>query len=154
MHLMRHYGNVPLPRGGEAVVDMTYHENAVHAMWLASSSACDALPSGRAYNITNGEPRPLRTIVQKLIDELEMPCRIRSVPYPMLDMIARSMERLANKSDKEPVLTHFSVSKLHFDFTLDITRARTELGYEPVISLDEGIERTALWLRDHGTWHC
>lgn len=154
MHLMRHYGNVPLPRGGEAVVDMTYHENAVHAMWLASSSACDALPSGRAYNITNGEPRPLRTIVQKLIDELEIACRIRSVPYPMLDMIARSMERLANKSDKEPVLTHFSVSKLHFDFTLDITRARTELGYEPVISLDEGIERTALWLRDHGTWHC
>ncbi|MCL7679180.1 NAD-dependent epimerase/dehydratase family protein, partial [Klebsiella pneumoniae] len=65
-------GVLRLPRGGEAMVDMTYHENAVHAMWLASSSACDALPSGRAYNITNGEARPLKSIVQKLIDELGM----------------------------------------------------------------------------------
>ncbi|MEW0836655.1 NAD(P)-dependent oxidoreductase, partial [Escherichia coli] len=42
------------------------------------------------------------------------------------------------------------VSKLNFDFTLDITRAQEELGYQPVITLDEGIEKTAAWLRDHG----
>lgn len=62
--------------------------------------ACDKLPSGRVYNITNGEHRTLRSIVQKLIDELNIDCRIRSVPYPMLDMIARSMERLGRKSAK------------------------------------------------------
>ncbi len=77
-------------------------------------------------------------------------CRIRSVPYPMLDMIARSMERLGRKSAKEPPLTHYGVSKLNFDFTLDITRAQEELGYQPVLTLDEGIEKTAAWLRDHG----
>lgn len=107
--------------------------------------ACDKLPSGRVYNITNGEHRTLRSIVQKLIDELNIDCRIRSVPYPMLDMIARSMERLGRKSAKEPPLTHYGVSKLNFDFTLDITRAQEELGYQPVITTDEGIEncRTA-----------
>lgn len=119
-------------------------------MWLASQEACDKLPSGRVYNITNGEHRTLRSIVQKLIDELNIDCRIRSVPYPMLDMIARSMERLGRKSAKEPPLTHYGVSKLNFDFTLDITRAQEELGYQPVITLDEGIEKTAAWLRDHG----
>lgn len=86
------------------------------------------------YNITNGEHRTLRSIVQKLIDELNIDCRIRSVPYPMLDMIARSMERLGRKSAKEPPLTHYGVSKLNFDFTLDITRAQEELGYQPVIT--------------------
>ena len=90
------------------------------------------------------------SIVQKLIDELNIDCRIRSVPYPMLDMIARSMERLGRKSAKEPPLTHYGVSKLNFDFTLDITRAQEELGYQPVLTLDEGIEKTAAWLRDHG----
>lgn len=39
---------------------MTYYENAVHARWLASQEACDKLPSGRVYNITNGEHRTLR----------------------------------------------------------------------------------------------
>lgn len=133
-HMMHHYGSILLPHGGSALVDMTYYENAVHAMWLASREACDKLPSGRVYNITNGEHRTLRSIVQKLIDELNIDCRIRSVPYPMLDMIARSMERLGRKSAKEPPLTHYGVSKLNFDFTLDITRAQEELGYQPVIT--------------------
>jgi nucleoside-diphosphate-sugar epimerase len=151
--MMHHYGSVLLPRGGDALVDMTYYENAVHAMWLASQPQCDTLPSGRAYNITNGEPRSLRSIVQKLIDELHIHCRIRSVPYPMLDMIARSMERFGNKAAKEPALTHYGVSKLNFDFTLDIARAQSELGYEPIVTLDDRIIRTAAWLRDHGKLH-
>uniref|UniRef100_UPI002609FB8B NAD-dependent epimerase/dehydratase family protein n=1 Tax=uncultured Pluralibacter sp. TaxID=1490864 RepID=UPI002609FB8B len=151
--MMQHYGSVLLPRGGSAMVDMTYYENAVHAMWLASQPECDALPSGRAYNITNGESRSLKSIVQKLISELDIKCRIRSVPYPMLDMIARSMERLGSKSAKEPALTHYGVSKLNFDFTLDISRAEQELGYRPIVSLDEGIVQTALWLKDHGKLH-
>lgn len=148
--MMRRYGSILLPRGGEALVDMTYQENAVHAMWLASSEACEHLPSGRAYNITNQDARPLRSIVERLIDNLDIPCRIRSVPYPMLDMFARSMERFGSKTAKEPVLTHYGVSKLNFDFTLDTRRAEQELGYQPVISLDDGIRLTADWLRDHG----
>jgi hypothetical protein len=66
--------------------------------------------------------------VQRLIDELQINCRIRSVPYPMLDMIARSMERFGSKSAKEPALTHYGVSKLNFDFTLDISRGRERAG--------------------------
>jgi len=151
--MMHHYRSVLLPRGGDALVDMTYFENAVHAMWLASQETCDNLPSGRAYNITNGERRTLRSIVQRLIDELEIHCRIRSVPYPMLDIIARSLERFGDKRAKEPALTHYGVSKLNFDFTLDTRRAREELGYAPLVTLDEGIRRTALWLKDHGKLH-
>lgn len=153
VQMMRHYGSVLLPRGGEALVDMTYHENAVHAMWLASQQTCDTLASGRAYNITNMEPRPLREIVEKLIAGLGIRCRIRSVPYPMLDLVARSLERLGSKTSREPVLTHYGVSKLNFDFTLDTTRAETDFGYSPVVSLDDGIKETAAWLRDHGTFH-
>ncbi|KAB2522374.1 NAD(P)-dependent oxidoreductase, partial [Enterobacter hormaechei] len=48
---------------------------------------------------------------------------------------------------------HYGGSKLNFDFTLDISRAENELGYKPIVSLDEGIVRTAAWLRDHGKLH-
>ncbi|EEQ04790.1 hypothetical protein yberc0001_25610 [Yersinia bercovieri ATCC 43970] len=129
-------------------MDMTYLENAVHAMWLATQSQNTL--SGRAYNITNQQPRPLRTIVQHLLEQLDMPCRIRSVPYPMMDIMARAMEKLGNKAEKEPVLTHYGVAKLNFDLTLDTHRAEQELGYRPIVSLDEGINRTARWLKDHG----
>ncbi|VDZ72709.1 nucleotide di-P-sugar epimerase or dehydratase [Atlantibacter hermannii] len=46
--------------------------------------------AGRLISL-NGEARPLRQIVEQLIAELGIRCRIRSVPYPMLDIIARSL---------------------------------------------------------------
>ncbi|AJJ10396.1 3-beta hydroxysteroid dehydrogenase/isomerase family protein [Yersinia rohdei] len=148
LQMMKHYGTLLLPRGGNALVDMTYLENAVHAMWLATQS--QNTPSGRAYNITNQQPRPLRTIAQHLLEELDITCRIRSVPYPMMDIMARAMEKLTNKEEKEPILTHYGVAKLNFDLTLDTQRAELELGYRPIVSLDEGIIRTARWLKEHG----
>ncbi|AVJ17019.1 hypothetical protein CLM71_07670 [Serratia sp. MYb239] len=151
LHMIKHYGNLLLPRGGAAMVDMTYLENAVHAMWLATMK--QDTPSGRAYNITNQQPRPLHDVVQLLIDELGMKCRIRSVPYAMLDMMARGMEKLGSKSEKEPVLTHYGVAKLNFDLTLDTSRAQQELDYRPVVSLEEGVMRTARWLKEHGKLH-
>lgn len=148
LQMLKYGGTLMLPRGGEALVDMTYVENAVHAMWLATQT--QKTESGRAFNITNQQPRPLRTMVEHLMDALEMNYRIRSVPYPLLDMMARGMEKISKNSHKEPVLTHYSVAKLNFDLTLDTQRAQDELGYRPVISLDQGIIRTANWLRDHG----
>lgn len=148
LQMIKYYGTLLLPRGGNALVDMTYQENAVHAMWLATQSQNTL--SGRAYNITNQQPRPLRTIVQHLLEELDMTCRIRSVPYPMMDIMARAMEKLGNKAEKEPVLTHYGVAKLNFDLTLNTHRAEDELGYRPIVSLDEGIIRTARWLKEHG----
>ncbi|MCC3701096.1 NAD-dependent epimerase/dehydratase family protein [Rouxiella badensis] len=142
------YGTLMLPRGGEALVDMTYVENVAHAMWLATESQNHE--SGRAYNITNMQPRPLKTIIEQLMAGLDVKYRIRTVPYPLLDMMARGMEKLGRKQHREPMLTHYSVAKLNFDVTLDTQRAETELGYHPIVSLDEGIQRTALWLRDHG----
>lgn len=147
LQMIRH-GSLLLPRGGDALVDMTYVENVVHAMWLATENSRTA--SGRAYNITNQQARPLRTLVRHLMECLGMPCRIRSVPYTLLDVLARGMERLNASSNKEPTLTHYSVAKLNFDLTLDTRRAQEELGYRPLVSLDEGILRTAHWLRDHG----
>jgi len=32
----------------------------------------------------------------------------------------------------------------------DISRARRELGYNPQLSLDEGLRRTVAWYREHG----
>lgn len=140
---MQHYGGVLLPRGGSALVDMTYYENAVHAMWLASQPACDHLPSARAWNISNGEPRTFAEHRAEIDRRARYPNAGSLSSYPMLDIIARSMERFGDKTAKEPAFTHYGVSKLNFDFTLDITRAQDELGYQPVVTLDDGIVRTA-----------
>jgi nucleoside-diphosphate-sugar epimerase len=142
-------GSLPLPRGGAARIDVTYVDNVVHAMWLATNHR--DLASGSAFNITNQESAPLRDILQRLFgDALDRPFRIVALPYPLMAAMARVMQALARVSGKEPALTAYSVGAIGFDMTLDNTNARQLLGYFPPVSLDEGIRRTADWMRAHG----
>jgi nucleoside-diphosphate-sugar epimerase len=147
--ILAHNGALPLPRGGEAVLDVTYVTNVVRAMWRASVAA--GLPSRATYNITNGEPTALASVLRELfVSRLRLPLRIRALPYRVLDAAAVAMEAAARLTGREPALTRYSVGALNFDMTLDLTRSRAELGYEPVVGLDEGISRTATWLIRHG----
>lgn len=142
-------GRLPLPRGGNVTLDITYVENVVHAMWLASMN--DDVPSGAAFNITNHEPVVLREVLQRLFhDELGRPFDIVTLPYPVLAAAARAMQAVSRITGREPSLTPYSLGALSFDMTLDNMKAMQVLHYIPPISLSDGIRRTAEWMRNHG----
>ncbi|MFT3735406.1 MAG: NAD(P)-dependent oxidoreductase [Rhodocyclaceae bacterium] len=141
-------GRLPLPRGGNAVIDMTYVENVVHAMWLATNST--DVPTGLAFNITNDEPARIATVLESLfVEQLGRTMDIIDVPYPVADLAARFMQGASLLTRKEPALTRYSAGVLAYDMTLSIRRARDLLGYIPPVSMHEGIRRTAAWM-SHG----
>ena len=145
-------GKLPLPNGGAATIDVTYVDNVVHAMWLATIHK--SLVSGAAFNITNGEPARLCDILRALFcDELQQPFEIVSLPYRVLALAARIMELVSRLTRREPSLTAYSLGALSFDMTLDNAKARKVLGYRPIVSLQEGIVRTAQWLRQEAASH-
>jgi nucleoside-diphosphate-sugar epimerase len=139
-------GRVPLPNGGKALVDLTHVDNVVHAMWLATVQ--EDVPSGTTFNITNGEPTTVADVLERLFrSELKRDFAIAAVPYWVLDTAARALEAIASRNGKEPLLTRYSAGALAFDMTLDITRAKALLGYTPIVSMAEGIAKTAAWMR-------
>lgn len=142
-------GRLPLPRGGKTVLDLTYVDNVVHAMMLAS--VVKHVPSGSVYNVTNDDPRAIGKVLEQLfVSEMHQPLSIASVPYPVLDIAARGLEVVAKFTGREPKLTRYSIGALAFDMTLDISAIKADLGYSPVVSMDEGIRRTATWMKQHG----
>ncbi len=143
------HGKLPLPRGGNVTLDITYVENVVHAMRLASTNA--DVPSGAAFNITNHEPITLRAVLTQLFnDALQRPFKIVTLPYPVLATVAGAMQAISHVTGKEPSLTPYSIGALSFDMTLDNTKAAQVLRYIPPVSLADGIHRTAEWMRSHG----
>lgn len=139
-------GSLILPRAGKTVLDMTYASNVVHAMRLASTRP--DLESGEIFNITNDEPLQVGQVLEALfVRELGRPMQLRSLPYPFLAGIARSMEAVAHVTGKEPAMTRYSLGALAYDMTLDISRARGLLGYVPQVNMHEAVLRTAKWLR-------
>ncbi|SNS53796.1 Nucleoside-diphosphate-sugar epimerase [Noviherbaspirillum humi] len=142
-------GRLTLPRGGRTMLDLTYVDNVVHAMWLATTNK--NMPSGLAFNITNNEPVHIADMLEKLfVCGMKTRLSIQSLPYSLLAAAASLLEGMSAFSGREPPLTKYSVGVLAFDMTLSLKRAIDVLGYSPKISLDEGIERTAHWLRRHG----
>jgi Nucleoside-diphosphate-sugar epimerases len=140
-------GGLTLPRAGRTMLDLTYAANVVHAMWCATVAD---YPSGSVFNITNGEPvRVVDALEKLLVQELRRPLHVNGLPYPLLATLAWGMEQVARATKVEPRLTRYSLGALAFDMTLDITQARALLGYEPIVSLEQGIAHTARWLQEH-----
>ena len=140
-------GGLPLPRRGQAFVDATYIDNAAHAVALALTKE---LPGPlHVYNISNGEPVAIGTLVASIAQECGIDARIRYVPYTLLHATAALMEIAASVGlAAEPPLTRYGVGVLQYDQTLSLARARTELGYAPVVSLADGIKRYGKWWRE------
>lgn len=141
-------GRLPLPRGGAALLDLTYSGNVVRAMELATTGS--HIPSGEAFNITNGEPEILRNVIEALLSSLQVSFQIVAMPYRVLDATARVAEACAALTGREPAFTRYGIGALHYDMTLDIQKARRVLGYRPVESLADGISETVRWIRTHG----
>lgn len=149
-NLLKHKKNIlPLPRNGQALLDVTYVKNVVHAMTLATQQLLNtpALVSGEAYNISNDSPIILKKLLEQIITAgLAQEFSIKSPPYYVLNMIAKAAEYLSIITQKEPRFTTYSIGALNFDMTLDISKAQSHLNYQPIYSLQTGIDETLAWL--------
>lgn len=139
---------VPIINGGNTLMDITYVENVVDALLLAKDAKHETL--GKAYNITNGEPMLLNDLLASLFSMLQMEWNKRKMNYHIISFIARLLEAFHTIfiPNKEPVLTTYTVSVLTHSQTLNIDAAKQELGYEPRISIQEGMERFVKWWKE------
>ena len=133
---------IPLFRGGHNLVDITCVENAALALRLAIESEAAA---GEVYNITNGEPREFRAILEELFRELGEKPRYLRLPLGLLYGVACLAERIYRlfRLNGEPPFTRYTICTLGYSQTLNIEKAEWELGYRPIISLSAGIRKYA-----------
>lgn len=143
-------GRLRLIDGGGNRIDTTFVDNAAQAhvdafdhLWPGSVCA------GKAYFISNGEPRPLRDIVNALLCAADAPQVTASIPYRLAYAIGAVCE-LAWRTlplRGEPPLTRFLAEQLATPHWYDIGAAERDFGYRPLVSLDEGFTRLARSLK-------
>ncbi|NRA44791.1 MAG: NAD(P)-dependent oxidoreductase [Oligoflexales bacterium] len=126
-------------------IDLTYVDNVVAA--ILSSIEAESQACNQAYNITNGEPVALNSFLKSLFRNLSMEFKPRYIPFPIGYQAARALEFFYRSFLKaaEPPLTCYTVGLFAFSQTLNITKARKQLGYSPSINVHEGAQRYAKW---------
>jgi len=123
---------------GLNVCDLTCVGNVADAIVLALNATGPAL--NQIYNITNGEPVRFYEQIEQVCQRLGRPFVGRTLPYSLALVVATVLENVAPLLGKEPTLTRYTLSLLAYSMTLDITRARTLLGYTPRQSTQDGID--------------
>jgi nucleoside-diphosphate-sugar epimerase len=130
------------------VIDSTYIDNAAEAHLLAA----DRLPAvaGKVYFISNGEPVPTWELVTHILAAAGLPPVRRTVPVWLAVSAGWALEAVYRVfwPDAEPPMTRFVARELATSHWFDLSAARRDLGYEPRISIDEGLRRLAASLRE------
>ena len=139
---------IPLFREGRNVVDISCVENVALALRLAIESEVAA---GRVYNITNGEARAFREILEELFRELHEKPRYLRLPLGFMYGVASLLEGIYRlfRLNGEPAFTRYTICTLGFSQSLNIEKAERELKYRPIISLSEGIKKYARYHQTH-----
>lgn len=141
-------GRLALVGGGAALIDTTFIDNAASAIVAALDAATPGAPcSGRAYVIANGEPRPVRELVEAIVRSAGIDAQPRRVPLRLAAAVGSLTERVwsLRHTDEEPPLTRFLAEQLGTAHWFDPRPARDDLGWTPTVTLDEGFAALAGW---------
>jgi nucleoside-diphosphate-sugar epimerase len=123
--------------GGRQLTSTTHLDNTVEGLVLAA----DHGTPGSAYFVSDGEPVEFRTFVTELLAAHGVAAPGGSVPLRVAAAAAVACETAwrALPLPGAPPVTRFAVWASGLECTLDISRARADLGYAPVVTREEGL---------------
>ena len=137
-------GRLRLVGNGDNLVDTTYIDNAAQAhlqalACLQPGAAC----AGRAYFISNGEPWPLREVLNGLLRAADAPEVRKTIPFRVAYALGAACEGAwsALPLSGEPPMTRFLAEQLSTAHWYSMAPATRDFGYVPKVSMMEGLER-------------
>ena len=139
---------------GNNVIDTTYIDNAAQAHFdafdhLAPNAAC----AGRAYFISNGEPKTVRETVNGLLAAAGAPRVDKTIPFGVAYAIGMACEAAWSLLPLrgEPPMTRFLAEQLSTTHWYDMAPAARDFGYRPRVSFDEGLTQLKRSFTDGGS---
>jgi nucleoside-diphosphate-sugar epimerase len=123
--------------GGRNLTSTTHVDNVVEGLLLAARKG----RPGEAYFVTDGESTTLREFITAMVASQGVEVPDKSVPGwvagPLATLSEAAWKVLPLKGG--PPMTRFRAWFLTQECTINITKAREELGYAPVISREQGL---------------
>jgi nucleoside-diphosphate-sugar epimerase len=138
-------GRLAIVGSGMALIDTTYVDNAADAL-LAALDRAPAL-GGRSLVVTNGQPRPVRELLNRMATAAGLPPSRLKVPYRVARAAGAVVERIWERRGREddPPMTGVLAEQLGTAHWFDQRETRRALQWEPVVGLDEGFRRLREW---------
>ena len=122
---------------GSQAMSTAHVDNVCHAAALALVRG----HGGEAYFVSDGRDGTLREVISALLRTRGVEPPKTSAPLPVAWMLARVMEWVWRTFRRagEPPITRQMLRLIGQPFTVDITKAKRDLGYSPVVTWEQGL---------------
>ena len=135
---------------GENRMDMTHVANVAHAHLLAMEAlASGRHEGGKAYFIAQNEPIRIWPWLNEIFNRLDLPPLKKAISFRKSYSLGFGFEILwkALRLPGEPPMTRFVALQLSKDHWFSTEASREDFGYEPIVSMQEGMEETISYLK-------
>ena len=137
-------GKLKLVGKEDKLVDTIFVDNAAYAHILAAielekpNSNC----VGKAYFISNDQPITMADMLNNILNCVGLPPVTKRVPSVTAYAAGATLEWLYKVLNKqqEPIMTRFVAKQLSTSHYFDISAAKNDFGYKPLISVVEGMK--------------
>ncbi|GGP89937.1 2-alkyl-3-oxoalkanoate reductase [Shewanella ulleungensis] len=137
-------GRLKLVGHEDKLVDTIYVDNAAYAHVLAALDlVTNAKCAGKAYFLSNDQPITMADMLNRILACVDLPPVTKRVPAVVAyaaGVVLETVYGLLNKS-QEPIMTRFVARQLSTSHYFDISAAKQDLGYQPLVSIDQGMQK-------------
>jgi 2-alkyl-3-oxoalkanoate reductase len=131
--------------GGEGILSPTYIDDLVEGTLVAANADAG---KGQVFHITGGEGVTAREFFGHYAQMLGKP--MRSLPGFAAKGLTAPIDLVSRGLGWQPPFSLRAIEYITHPGTYSIAKAQQVLGWEPRISLDDGMRRTRTWLEETG----
>ncbi len=139
-------GKFPRVGKGENLTPMVY----VSDVAAGGVAAMERGRPGEVYLLTGAQSYPIDDVRNAIVKYAGVAAKYPHVPKGLALAGVKLLEKFYTMRGKDPIATYENIKSSTTDRTFDITKAITELGYEPKVGLEEGAKLTVEWYKSQG----
>jgi len=136
-------GKLKLVGKEDKLIDTIYIDNAVYGHLLAALRLADEAPicAGKAYFLSNDQPITMAEMLNRILQCKDIDPINKRVPAKLAYAVGTLLEwiYITLRKKEEPIMTRFVAKQLSTSHYFNISAAKKDLNYRPLVSIEQGM---------------
>jgi nucleoside-diphosphate-sugar epimerase len=130
---------------GRNLISLCYIDNLIHGVLLATT---EKKAEGQTYFIADERPYSIKEIAQAIAREEKKTLPKNHLPIWVAEILSIGLVIPSKILGFSSPLSRDTIKHLKYSWFVDISKAKKDLDYEPIVNFNDGIRTTVNWFQN------